>query len=78
MKERIEEVARLLEGLPSMRAAEGDDEAARMLDVYARATRDLRAVAVEARALIERAAEVVAEAREHARRRRRRSNKRLT
>jgi len=46
-----------------------------VLDVYAHAVAELRAIAQEARGRIEQSAAVVAEAREFARRRRRRGHK---
>lgn len=85
VRTHLAQAAALVDSLPSMiRALErdapvvsGGDEARlrAILDAYTRTVRALRAVALDARARVERTAAVITEAHEVARRRRRRLNK---
>ena len=87
MEPRLANVAQLADILESIRpefrrptSADGETGAEAIservvLGVYVRAVREVRAVALEARARIERTAAVLTEAREFARRQRRRADK---
>lgn len=80
LEERLHQLLPLLDELRRAtspdRGADAEAMPARVvLDVYVRAVRGLREVALEARGRVERTATVVTEAQESARRRRRRANK---
>ena len=85
VRTHLAQAAKLVDALPSMtRALErdaradsgGDEDGLRaILDAYTRAVRALRAVALDARARIERTGTVITEAHDVVRRRRRRLNK---